>query len=145
MVVVPISSKWYCIMERGIAMYEIGVVSQFEAAHRLVGDFGPAQRMHGHTYRVEVSVQGATLANDGTLVDISLIQARLGDVVGRLHYQNLDEVPGLIGRNTTAEVVADFIWDELASVLHQRGLTQLRVAVWESPQAWAAITKELAP
>jgi len=126
-------------------MYEIGVVSQFEAAHRLVGDFGPAQRMHGHTYRVEVSVQGAALAADGTLVDISLIQARLGDVVGRLHYQNLDEVPGLIGRNTTAEVVADFIWDELASVLHQLGLTQLRVAVWESPQAWAAITKELVP
>lgn len=126
-------------------MYEIGVVSQFEAAHRLVGDFGPAQRMHGHTYRVEVSVQGAALAIDSTLVDISLIQARLGDVVGRLHYQNLDEVPGLIGRNTTAEVVADFIWDELARVLHQRGLTQLRVAVWESPQAWAAITRELAP
>ena len=126
-------------------MFEIGVVAQFEAAHRLVGDFGPAQRMHGHTYRVEVSVQGAALAADGTLVDISLIQARLGDVVGRLHYQNLDEVPGLIGRNTTAEVVADFIWDELASVLYQRGLTQLRVAVWESPQAWAAITKELVP
>jgi 6-pyruvoyltetrahydropterin/6-carboxytetrahydropterin synthase len=132
-------------MQKGIVMYEIGVVAQFEAAHRLVGDFGPAQRMHGHTYRVEVSVQGAALAADGTLVDISLIQARLGDVVGRLHYQNLDEVPGLIGRNTTAEVVADFIWDELASVLHQRGLTQLRVAVWESPQAWAAITKELVP
>jgi hypothetical protein len=78
------------------------------------------------------------------LVDISLIQARLADVVGRLHYQNLDEVPGLIGRNTTAEVVADFIWAESQCAPPARldAVTGRSVGI---ARPAAAITKELAP
>ena len=51
-------------------MYEIYVAARFEAAHRLVGDFGPAARTHGHTYRMEVILRGQHLADDGTLYDI---------------------------------------------------------------------------
>ena len=36
-------------------MYEVYVAARFEAAHRLVGAFGPATRTHGHTYRIESS------------------------------------------------------------------------------------------
>ena len=50
-------------------MYEVYVATQFEAAHRLVGDFGPATRMHGHTYRLEVLVRGERLSEDGTLTE----------------------------------------------------------------------------
>jgi len=126
-------------------MYEVGVVAQFEAAHRLVGDFGPAQRMHGHTYRVEAVVIGRQLQADGTLFDITRLQAALQQVIATLHYQNLDDIPGLNARNTTAEVVADYVAEQIAPALHRLGLTQLRVAVWESAQAWAAYTCELTP
>ena len=51
-------------------MYEVYVAARFEAAHRLVGDFGPATRTHGHTYRMEVIVRGQRLGDDGTLYDI---------------------------------------------------------------------------
>jgi len=124
-------------------MFEVGVVTQFEAAHRLVGNFGPAQRVHGHTYRVEATVHGMTLASDGTLFDITLLQDALGAVVNQLHYQNLDEIDGLNTRNTTAEVVADYIWQHVAPRLHNVGLLDLRIAVWESPSAWAAVVREL--
>ncbi|MFM2310517.1 MAG: hypothetical protein RLY87_2639 [Chloroflexota bacterium] len=124
-------------------MYDVGVVTQFEAAHRLVGDFGPAQRFHGHTYRVEATVSGTTLKADGTLFDIVLLQNALATVVSRLHYQNLDEVEGLNTRNTTAEVVADYIWEQVAPALRQTGLVTLRIAVWESPNAWAGVTRAL--
>lgn len=126
-------------------MYEVGVVAQFEAAHRLVGDFGPAQRMHGHTYRVEAVVIGRQLQADGTLFNITRLQAALQQVIATLHYQNLDDIPGLNARNTTAEVVADYVAEQIAPALHRLGLTQLRVAVWESAQAWAAYTCELTP
>lgn len=126
-------------------MYEVGVVAQFEAAHRLVGDFGPAQRMHGHTYRVEAVVIGRQLQGDGTLFDITRLQAAVQQVIATLHYQNLDDIPGLNTRNTTAEVVADYVAGQIAPALHRLGLTQLRVAVWESAQAWAAYTCELEP
>jgi 6-pyruvoyltetrahydropterin/6-carboxytetrahydropterin synthase len=119
-------------------VYEVGVVAQFEAAHRLVGDFGPATRMHGHTYRLEVVVRGERLRDDGTLFDIARLQDRVGGLVATMHFQDLADVPGLRGVNTTAEAVADYCWATLAGDLGGQGLTGLLVRVWESPQAWAA-------
>lgn len=119
-------------------MYEVGVVAQFEAAHRLVGDFGPATRMHGHTYRVEVVVCGERLRDDQTLYDIGRLRERVDALVATMHFQDLADVPGLAGVNTTAEAVADYCWAALSADLARAGLATLRVAVWESPQAWAA-------
>lgn len=119
-------------------MYEIGVHAQFEAAHRLVGDFGPATRLHGHTYRLEVITRGPRLQPDGTLYDLGRLRATVDALAGELHYRNLDELPGLAGRNTTAEAVADFCWERIAPTLHGFGLETLLVRIWESPQGYAA-------
>lgn len=119
-------------------MYEIGITAQFEAAHRLVGDFGPATRMHGHTYRMDVVVRGERLNGDNVLVDIGQLRPRIDALAASLNYQNLDEVPGLAGTNTTAEAVARFCWDSLAEGLRGQGLTALLVRIWESPQVYAA-------
>src|SRR5919202_873710 len=99
-------------------MFEVGVVAQFEAAHRLRGDFGPATRRHGHTYRVEVRARGQTLRPDGTLFDIARLQEALRDVTAALHYRDLDEVPELAQLNTTAEALAHYVFTRIA----QRGI-----------------------
>ena len=119
-------------------MYEIYVAARFEAAHRLVGDFGPATRMHGHTYRMEVILRGQHLADDGTLYDIGELGQAVEGLAGSMHYRDLNEVPGLAGVNTTAEAVASYCWEELAKPLHGRGLDSLKVRIWESPDAYAA-------
>ncbi|GAB4432481.1 MAG: 6-carboxytetrahydropterin synthase [Chloroflexi bacterium OHK40] len=119
-------------------MYELGVISQFEAAHRLTGAFGPATRMHGHTYRLEVLVRGPSLRPDGTLCDLVALQAAVSAVVGELHYRDLGEVPGLAGVNTTAEHVAAYCWRQLAAALDEPALASLTVRVWENPGAYAA-------
>src|SRR5919201_2698250 len=103
-------------------MYEIGVTDQFEAAHRLHGDFGPATRTHGHTYRLEVVVRGETLDKDNVLYDIGRLRAAVGELAGALNYQDLDELPGLSGANTTAEAVAAYCWERLAAGLRGQGL-----------------------
>ena len=119
-------------------MYEVYVASGFEAAHRLKGDFGPASRTHGHTYRLEAVVRGEELAPDGTLLDIGELRETVEGVAAALNYRDLDEVPGLAGSNTTAEVVAGFCWERISSSLQGRGLDSLAVRVWESPQVYAA-------
>lgn len=119
-------------------MYEIGVIAQFEAAHRLTGDFGPATRLHGHTYRLEVVVRGARLQATGILYDLGQLRSTVDAITAELHYRDLDEVSGLAGHNTTAEVVADYCWQRIAPTLHGHQLTSLLVRVWESPQAYAA-------
>ncbi|BBL79909.1 6-carboxy-5,6,7,8-tetrahydropterin synthase [Rubrobacter xylanophilus] len=119
-------------------MYEVCVATSFEAAHRLVGDFGPASRLHGHTYRLEVVVRGERLREDGTLYDIGALQEAVDGIAASLHYRNLDEVPGLSGANTTAEVVASHCWESLAPGLRGRGLSSLTVRIWENPDVYAA-------
>ncbi len=119
-------------------MYEIGVNGQFEAAHRLEGDFGPATRMHGHTYRIEAIVTGHELHPDGTLFDITRLQAAVNALIADLHYRDLGTVEGLHNINTTAENVARYCWERIAAALRGAGLITLTVRIWENPQAYAA-------
>ena len=125
-------------------MYEIYVAARFEAAHRLVGNFGPATRTHGHTYRLEVILRGQQLGDDGTLYDIGELGQAVEGLAGSMHYRDLNEVPGLEGVNTTAEAVASYCWDKLAESLRGRGLDSLTVRIWESPDAYAAREDALA-
>ena len=125
-------------------MYEVYVAAQFEASHRLVGDFGPATRTHGHTYRMEVMVRGESLSDEGTLYDIGELRANVEDLASSLHYRDLSEVPDLATVNTTAEAVADYCWERLAPPLRGEGLDSLTVRVWESPQIYAAREDSLA-
>lgn len=119
-------------------MYEIYVAAQFEAAHRLVGDFGPATRPHGHTYRMEVTVRGERLKDDGTLYDIGQLSPAVDELTASLHYRDLNDVPDLAGVNTTAVAVAHYCWERLAPPLQGQGLDSLMVRIWESPQVYAA-------
>jgi 6-pyruvoyltetrahydropterin/6-carboxytetrahydropterin synthase len=119
-------------------MYEVYVAARFEAAHRLIGDFGLATRTHGHTYRMEVIVCGQHLGDDGTLYDIGELGQAVEGLAGSMHYRDLNEVPGLEGVNTTAEAVASYCWEKLARPLRGKGLDSLTVRIWESPEAYAA-------
>ncbi len=126
-----------------MSMFEVGVVAQFEAAHRLVGDFGPATRLHGHTYRVEVAVRGERLQEDGTLCDITTVQDAVKQVLDSLHYRDLSELDLFARRNTSAEVVAQVLFEQIAPALQGEQLVSLSVRVWESPQAYAAYEGEI--
>src|SRR5690242_13553851 len=92
-------------------------------AHSLRGEaFGPAQALHGATYVVEATFRRAELDPDGIVVDIGLAAVALHDIVGALSYQNLDVVPAFAGVNTTTEVLARHVADELAGRLRQGSL-----------------------
>ena len=118
-------------------MFEVGIVTQFEAAHQLHGNFGPATRVHGHTYRVEVIARGPTLRTDGTLCDMGLLQNLTREVVDTLHYQNLNDLPEFVGKNTTAEIVSRYIFEQIVPGLSLARDTTITVRVFESPSAWA--------
>jgi len=124
-------------------MFEVGVVAHFEAAHRLHGDFGPATRTHGHTYKVEAAARGKSLRGDGTLLDITVLQNALQAVIDDLHFRDLDEISGLQGQNTTAEIVARFIAGRIAPYIQEAELETPSVRVWDSPHAYAEYQLDL--
>ena len=127
-------------------MYSVSVRDHFMIAHSFSGDvFGPAQRLHGATYVVEVEFRRPELDNDGIVVDIGRALDAVHTILGGLNFRNLDEEPAFAGRNTTTEFLARVIFDRLCSALGRgelgepaRGITSLKVTLHESHVARAA-------
>lgn len=124
--------------------FEIGVTGEFEAAHSLSGDFGPATRLHGHTYKVEVRAEASEIDATGTFFNLGRLQAELRSVLEPLQYRNLNEVEELASLNTTAEVVARYILKKLALVAQAGGVEALKVTVWESSSSFASCRETFA-
>jgi 6-pyruvoyl-tetrahydropterin synthase len=127
-------------------MYSVNVRDHFMIAHSFRGPvFGPAQRLHGATYVVDLELRRPELDADGIVVDIGLATQVLHTVLGELNFRNLDEEAAFTGRNTTTEFMARVIFDRVAARIaggelgpHAHGLSHLRVCLHESHVAWAA-------
>lgn len=132
-------------------MYSLCVRDHIMIAHSLRGEvFGPAQRLHGATYVVDVELRRRELDGNGLVVDIGLASQALRAVLAELDYRNLDQEPAFAGRNTTTEVLARAIFDRMAAQIAAGGLGEdareidsLRVVLRESHVAWAAYESEL--
>ena len=132
-------------------VYTVGVRDHFMIAHSFSGEvFGPAQKLHGATYVVDVELRRSELDDDGVVVDIGLAGEALRSVLASLNYRNLDDVPAFAGRNTTTEFLAHVIFKRLAERIRNgelgssaRKLTSMRVTLHESHIAWAAYENEL--
>jgi 6-pyruvoyltetrahydropterin/6-carboxytetrahydropterin synthase len=127
-------------------MYSVSVRDHFMIAHSLSGDvFGPAERLHGATYVVDVEFRRADLDQHGIVVDIGRAGEALRAVLAGLSYRNLDEEPSLKGHNTTTEFLARVVFDRIAAAIRRgdlgpeaRGVASLRVTLHESHVASAA-------
>jgi 6-pyruvoyltetrahydropterin/6-carboxytetrahydropterin synthase len=105
----------------------------FEAAHRLpnVPETHRCHRLHGHSYRVELRLEGPVDANSGFVADFFDIEAAFAPLLARLDHNCLNDVAGL--ENPTAENIAVWIWDRIRPVLP--GISA--VTVFETPNCWA--------
>jgi 6-pyruvoyl-tetrahydropterin synthase len=127
-------------------MYSVTVRDHIMIAHSLKGPvFGPAQRLHGATYVVDLELKRSDLDPDGIVVDIGRAGDALRRVLAELNYQNLDEVPALVGRNTTTEFLARLVFDAIVDAIHRgdfgpgaAGIEQMRVTLQESHIASAS-------
>jgi 6-pyruvoyl-tetrahydropterin synthase len=127
-------------------MYTVTVRDHFMIAHSFHGDaFGPAQRLHGATYIVDLELRRRDLDADGMVVDIGRATDVLRGVLADLNYRNLDEVAEFRGRNTTTEFLAHVIFDRIVAAIHRgdlgagaRGVESVRVTLGESHVASAS-------
>ena len=133
-------------------MYTVCVRDHMMIAHSFSGAvFGPAQRIHGATYVVDVEFRRRDLDENGIVVDIGRAGEALREILAALNYRNLDEEADFRGRNTTTEVLARTVFERLARKIgagelgpSARAVQSLRVTLHESHVAWAAFEGELA-
>src|SRR5687767_15061063 len=97
-------------------MYAVSVRGHVMIAHSFRGElFGPAQRLHGATYVVDVEFRRPELGPEGVVVDIGRASQTLERLLGELNFRNLDEVPAFAGKNTTTEFLAGYLFDRVAA------------------------------
>ena len=106
-------------------MFELTKQFRFEAAHtlqRAIGTEG-SRRVHGHSYRADVTVRGLPDKDSGMIVDLGLFDLSLQKVRDRLDHHFLDEVADL--GPATLENLSAWIWNALTA----DGITPARVVV----------------
>ncbi len=124
-------------------MFELSIYVNFEAAHCLPDYPGKCRRLHGHNWRVEVSIEGSKLNDLGMLMDFSILKMEVMTVINVLDHQYLNEIYPFNEINPTAENIAKYIYEQLAAKsIFQSNPRLLAVKVWESPNS-AVIYREV--
>src|SRR5213075_2755520 len=99
-------------------MYTVRVRDHFMIAHSFRGEiFGPAQKLHGATFVVDVEFRSTALDEHGIVVDIGLATETVHRILGELNFKNLDAEPSFKGTNTTTEVLSRTVFDRMVAAI----------------------------
>ena len=114
-------------------MFEVSVEQTFAAGHALRNYKGKCENVHGHNYRVRITIQGDQLDSTGLLVDFLDVKSLIGDVVDYLDHQFINDLPPFTELNPSAENIAKYFYDRLSGGL--KNDVPVRVAevkIWET-------------
>jgi 6-pyruvoyltetrahydropterin/6-carboxytetrahydropterin synthase len=132
-------------------MFSLGVSDHVMIAHSFSDPFfGPAQKLHGATYAIEVEVRAPSLGPHHVIMDIGALRTILRRVLDTLDYGNLDEHPAFPGRTSTTERIAEYVAQRVAKEIAAlpvdaapvKGGT-VRALLRESPVAYATYEQPL--
>jgi 6-pyruvoyltetrahydropterin/6-carboxytetrahydropterin synthase len=120
-------------------MFQVSVEDTFSSGHALRGYRGKCENVHGHNYRVRVTVEGPQLDSIGLLVDFTLLKQVMREIIGRLDHQFINDLEPFRAVNPSAENLAKYFYDEM-----QRGLQNLPpgaritdATIWETDTSQA--------
>ncbi|MET0410181.1 MAG: 6-carboxytetrahydropterin synthase [Polyangiaceae bacterium] len=128
-------------------MFALTVRDHIMVAHSFRGEvFGPAQKLHGATFVIDLELTRAEVDQDGIVTDIGALTTLLKEVLHPLNYKNLDEIPEFAGKNTTTEFLAREIYQRVRGRIIEGALGKespkvyqgLKITLGESHVAWAS-------
>ncbi|AGA64754.1 Queuosine biosynthesis QueD, PTPS-I [Liberibacter crescens BT-1] len=105
----------------------------FEAAHHLshLPKTHKCHRMHGHSYRVEITLQGNINPETGFVEDFFNIESSMSHVLALLDHQSLNDIDGL--EKPSVENIALWIWNKINHTIP----LLFSVRVYETSMSWA--------
>lgn len=119
-------------------MFELKIISQFAAAHRLRNFQGKCEQLHGHNWKVEVFVESNYLDETGLVKDFGELKATTQEILAELDHQYLNEREPFTRENPSSEHIARHLFRELSRRLNAERLRVSKVSVWESDTACAS-------
>ncbi len=115
-------------------MYELIISNHFSSAHYLRGYKGACEKLHGHTWKVEVAISGATINDIGLVMDFRDLKSLLGGMVDYLDHECLNELPEFQDINPSTENMARYFYQKFQQKLPE-GIVMKHARIWESDSA----------
>ena len=115
-------------------MFEVSVDQTFAAGHALRNYKGSCENVHGHNFRVQVTIEGERLDDTGMLVDFLDVKKSMQDVIARLDHRFLNDIPPFDVKNPSAENIAEHFYETMSRDLDKNPVAiRIReVKVWET-------------
>ena len=113
-------------------MFEVSVEETFAAGHALRNYHGKCENVHGHNYRVQVTLAGEELNPTGLLVDFAEVKRLIRAVVARLDHQFLNDLAPFDAINPSAENMARYFYDQISGGMNGTGPGVREVKIWET-------------
>ena len=115
-------------------MYEVSVDETFSAGHALRGYKGKCENVHGHNYKVRVTLAGKELDSVGLLYDFVHLKQVIQVVIGSLDHRFLNDFAPFDSINPSAENIARYIYEETSKQMKQteNGAGISSITVWET-------------
>ncbi len=121
-------------------MFEISVLSNFSSAHRLRGYKGKCEALHGHNWKVEISLSSRKLGKIGMACDFTEIKQALNNILIELDHKYLNDLVYFKKTNPTSENIAKYIFDKFNARPLKIRLD--KVTVFESDSASATYSRK---
>jgi 6-pyruvoyltetrahydropterin/6-carboxytetrahydropterin synthase len=113
-------------------MFEITVYSHFSGAHRLRCLRGRCEKLHGHNWKIEVSVVSNRLNQEGIVLDFGILKQKVEKILKTLDHTYLNDLPYFTKKEPSSEHIAKYLFDKLKPELNRYPVKLKRVTAWES-------------
>jgi 6-pyruvoyltetrahydropterin/6-carboxytetrahydropterin synthase len=116
-------------------MYEVTIIKSFSAAHLLAEIGGKCEELHGHNFKVEVTVAAKELNSNGLLIDFRFLKKVLDEILENIDHKYLNTLTYFNGMNPSAENISKYICEEMELKIKMAGVNVVRIKIWESENA----------
>jgi len=119
-------------------MYRLKICTSFASAHNLMHYQGECENLHGHNWKVEVSVEAVELDRAGLGIDFKILKSETNTLLKTLDHKYLNELQPFRDTSPSSENIARYVYSELSSRLNNENIRVVCVTVWESDFACAS-------
>ncbi|MCP4137160.1 MAG: 6-carboxytetrahydropterin synthase QueD [bacterium] len=118
-------------------MYILTIEDHFASAHQLRGYQGKCENLHGHNWKVVLSVKGTKLDPIGLLIDFKDLKTILKSTLDELDHKNINETPPFTDINPSSENIAQYLSEKIGKIFSADypHVEIESVTVWESHTA----------
>jgi 6-pyruvoyltetrahydropterin/6-carboxytetrahydropterin synthase len=123
-------------------MYHLMIKTHFAAAHNLINYQGDCENLHGHNWRVEVTVATRELDKAGLGIDFKILKKQTNQLLDELDHKYLNDLAPFKETSPSSENICRYLFERLSEQLNNDSVQVEQVNVWESENACASYTPD---